>query len=109
MNLFSSSPSKFTILSFNGSLFNGNPKSNLHGFGMFISSNTSYYVPDHQLNKVYIWNSDWSEVSYSSNFSVPNYMISVNCTLYLTTNETIYNTDQYLNVFIQLCRKCIDI
>ena len=96
MCLFGNSAIQSNITQFNGTSF-----INLFDFGMMYSScNTSYYIMDHGVNKVYILNDNWSFVSFKT-FTLPAYLIAVENSLYLTGNLNLWKLDLNLNVLIQ--------
>ena len=78
---------------------NGNNFSFLHGFGMMIDSNTSYYVMDYDLNNIFLLNDNYAFVT-NKPFSKPTYMLTINSSLYITGDKNIWKTDKYLNVLI---------
>ena len=79
----------------------GNPFRNLKGFGIYSSSNTTYYyVMDYWDDKVYILNDYWSFISIKV-FHGPHSMISMDNSLYITGYYNIWKLDQDLNILIQ--------
>ena len=80
---------------------NGNSFAGLFGFGIYSSSNTTYYyVMDWKANKVYILNDEWSFIS-SKSFNHPTYMISIGNSLYMTGYFNVWKVDQDLNILIE--------
>ena len=86
---------------------NGNKFSWLVGFGMYSSSNTTYYyVMDNRSCKVYILNDEWSFISFTLyspgsgffQFDRPNDMITIGNSLYLIGDSNIYQLDKNLNI-----------
>ena len=60
MSVFNNPTDQSTINELNRTLFGS-----LVGFGMFSSSNTTYYyVMDYEAGKVYILNDQWSFISF---------------------------------------------
>ena len=94
-NVFTNTTIQSNITQFNGSSFGS-----LMGFGMFSSTNSTYYVIDYSANKVYILNEDWSFVTYKT-FPYPAYMITVGNSLYMTGNSIIWKLDKDLNSLMQ--------
>ena len=79
---------------------NGESFGELCGFGMYSSSNvTYYYLMDWFANKVFILNDEWEFISFK-NFSGPHCMILINSSLYMTGNHNIWKEDQDLNILI---------
>jgi hypothetical protein len=76
---------------------NGNSFSWLHGFGMMVDFNTSYYVADLSANRIYLLNDNYEYVA-NKTFSSPAYMVTINSSLYITGFSSIWKTDKYLNV-----------
>jgi hypothetical protein len=76
---------------------NGNSFSWLHGFGMMVDFNTSYYVADFPADRIYLLNDNYEYVTHKI-FSSPAYMVTINSSLYITGFSSIWKTDKYLNV-----------
>ena len=64
---------------------------------MLIDTNTTYYVIDHPANKIIIFDDNWQFLKFV-NFPNPNYLITVNTSLYITGDLNIWKTDKYLNI-----------
>ena len=90
-----------------GVLFN-----QLYCLGMLIDSNSTYYIIDHPANKIIIFDDNWNYLT-SATFTNPNYMITVNTSLYFTGNSDVWKTDKYLNIVKQYngieCNSCAGI
>ena len=71
----------------------------MRGFGQIKNSSniTSYYVADVNASLILKFNDNWLFL-FSTNITSPNYMISVDEQLFVTSNEGIIKMDQYLNV-----------
>ena len=79
---------------------NGNSFVDLLGFGMFSSNNlTYYYVMDFWNSKVYIFNDQWSFISYKE-FYYTAYMIIIGNSLYMTGRNNVWKVDKDLNILI---------
>ena len=91
--MFTNSSIQSTINRFDGTSF-----INLKGFGIYSSSNTTYYyVMEYGANKVYIFNEEWKFISFK-NFDNPNYMISIGNSYYVTNQFNISKLDKDLNI-----------
>ena len=94
--MFSNETIQSTFNQLNGKSFDG-----LRGFGMYSSSNaTFYYVMDPDANKTYILNDEWKFISFKI-FDSPMYMMSINNSLYMTGDYNVWKLDQDLNILIQ--------
>ena len=95
--MFSNSSIQSTIEGFNGDSF-----SYLVGFGMYSSSNTTYYyVMDYGASKIYILNDEWSFIS-AKTFTNPQYMINIGNSLYMTGwPYSVWKLDKNLNILIK--------
>jgi hypothetical protein len=69
----------------------------LHGFGMMVDLNTSYYLTDYRGHKIFLLNDNYENVA-DKKFSSPAYMVTFNSNLYITGYSSIWKTDKYLNV-----------
>ena len=68
---------------------------------MYASHNTVYYyVMDYIASRVYILNDEWQFHSFKP-FSNPNYMISIDNSLYMTGDYSVWKLDKDLNVSIK--------
>jgi hypothetical protein len=76
---------------------NGNTFSALQGFGMMVDFNTSYYIMDETKNLIFLLNDNYDYVTIKT-FSRPNYMVTINSSLYITGSINVWKTDKYLNV-----------
>jgi hypothetical protein len=76
---------------------NGNILSGLQGFGMMVDFNTSYYIMDESNNIIFLLNDNYDYVTMKT-FSNPNYMVTINSSIYLTGTNNIWKTDKYLNI-----------
>jgi hypothetical protein len=85
---------KISITSLNGSTF-----ILLQGFGMMVDFNTSYYIMDELNNIIFLLNDNYDYVTMKT-FSKPNYMETINSSLYITGNNNVWKTDKYLNILI---------
>ena len=80
--------------------FNGTSFGFLSCFGMYSSSNkTYYYVMDNAYSIVNVSNDDWLFIS-SKNFTYPQSMISIGNSLYMTGQYNVWKLDQDLNILI---------
>ena len=78
---------------------NGNSFTQLQGFGMMVDFNTSYYIMDEINNITFLLNDNYDYETMKT-FSRPNYMVTINSSLYITGNNNVWKTDKYLNVLI---------
>ena len=86
MNVFSNPSIQSTFNQINGRSFD-----NLVGFGIYSSSNTTYYyVMDYGANLAWILNDEWKFISVKS-YSWVSYMISIG--LYLTSDYKVSKVD----------------
>ena len=69
------------------------------GFGLIENSSniSSYYLVDMNASLILKFDDNWVFLT-SQNITLPNYMVSVDEQLFITTNEGIVKMDQYLNV-----------
>ena len=67
---------------------------------MIVSTNTTYYVTDNTLNRIYILNDQWVYIGNKS-FYYPMYISTIDNYLYITGKQNIWKTDKDLNVLIQ--------
>lgn len=73
----------------------------LAGFGMLMSSNsTYYYVNDYAGGKIFIYDDNWNFIRYVT-FKSPAYMITIGSSLYISCDSYIAVTDGNLNIFNQ--------
>ena len=92
--------SNLTIQSTITSQLYENSFGNLIGFGMYISLNTTYYyVMDVGTSKVYIFNDEWSFISFKT-ITAPCNMISIGNSLYMTGVYNVWKVDKDLNFLI---------
>ena len=66
---------------------------------MMNDFNTTFYVIDYDANRIYLLDENYEFISEKT-FPVPNYMVTVNLSLYITGDNNIWKTDKYLNVLI---------
>ncbi len=66
---------------------------------MMVDFNTSYYVMDELANRTYLLNDNYDYVT-DRTFTLPQYMVTVNSSLYITGKSNIWKTDKYLNILI---------
>ncbi len=66
---------------------------------MMVDFNTSYYVMDELANRTYLLNDNYDYVT-DRTFTLPQYMVTVNSSLYITGMSNIWKTDKYLNILI---------
>jgi hypothetical protein len=64
---------------------------------MIVDFNTSYYVADFPADRIYLLNDNYEYVA-NKTFSSPAYMVTINSSLYITGQTSIWKTDKYLNV-----------
>ena len=96
MSVFSNTTIQLTLNKLNGN----SSFSQLAGFGIYSSPNTThYYVMDYFGDKVYILNDDWSFISFKS-FYNPTCMISMGLSLYMIGAYNVWKVDQNLNILI---------
>ena len=77
---------------------NGNEFSDLVGFGMYSSYNTTYYyLMDWNDGKIYILEDEWKFISFK-NFPNPTFMISIDNNLFMTGTINVWKVDQDLNI-----------
>ena len=71
----------------------------LAGFGLIENSSniSSYYVVDANSSLIMKFDDNWVFLT-SANITLPNYLVSVDEQLFITTDEGIVKMDQYLNV-----------
>ena len=94
MSVFSNPTIQSTINQFNGEKFGY-----LSGFGMYSSTNTTFYYVMDLFNEVFILNDEWKFIS-SKYFSRPINMITIGNSLYMTGHENVWKVDQDLNILI---------
>jgi hypothetical protein len=94
MSAFTNYSRKLNISSLNGIAF-----SCVYGFGMMVDFNSSYYVLEHWKHHIFLLNDNYAYVTMET-FTAPNYMITVNSSLYVTGDHNIWKTDKYLNKLI---------
>ena len=77
---------------------NGNEFSDLVGFGMYSSYNTTYYyLMDWNDGKIYILEDEWKFISFK-NFPNPTFMISIDNNLFMTGTINVWKVDKDLNI-----------
>ena len=70
----------------------------LQGFSILESANsTYYYVCDYQKSKIYMFDDNWTYISYR-NYSAPAYIAIVGSNLYITGDADIYKTNGNLDL-----------
>ena len=94
MNVFKNFKMNESIYSVNHRNF-----SYLAGFGLIENSSniSSYYVVDANSSLIMKFDDNWVFLT-SANITLPNYLVSVDEQLFITTDEGIVKMDQYLNV-----------
>ena len=92
MSVFSNPTIQSTINEFNGMKFG-----ELRGFGMYSSTNTTYYYVLDYWRGVYILNDQWSFISFKEFYS-PQYMINIGNSLYMTGWDNVWKVDKDLNI-----------
>ena len=78
---------------------NGNSFGGLNGFGMYSSTNTTFYYVMDYYKGVYILNDEWSFIS-SKYFTYPFNMIPINNSHYMTGRDNVWKLDKDLNILI---------
>ncbi len=94
LEVFTNYTIKISITSLNGNSF-----TQLQGFGMMVDFNTSYYIMDESKNIIFLLNDNYDYVTMKT-FSGPNYMVTINSSLYITGYSNVWKTDKYLNILI---------
>ena len=92
--MFTNSTIQSNITQLNGTSFGW-----LVGFGMYSSSNTTYYYVLDYWNGVYILNDQWSFISFKV-FTNPAFMISIDKSLYMTGEYNVWKLDEDFNILI---------
>ncbi len=80
---------------------NGNSFTQLQDFGIMVDISTPYYITDRFGTHIYILNDNFDFLSMKT-FSMSNYMVTINSSIYLTGTFNIWKTDNYLNILITL-------
>jgi hypothetical protein len=66
---------------------------------MIADCNTSYYLLDWSTGNIFLLNDNYGYVTKKV-FSKPNYMVTVNSSVYISADSNIWKTDKYLNILI---------
>ena len=77
----------------------------LVGFGYLVDTNITYYALDWTGNKIIIYDKNWQYLTFKI-FTRPTYMITVNNSLYISGDNSVYKTDKYLNITGQSATAC---
>lgn len=93
--IFKNVSTKLFFTNYSGHSFRG-----IIGFGKLIDLNSTYYVADYYDTRVIMFDENWNYLAYKS-FSNPCYIITVNCTLYITGDNNVFKTDKDLNILKQ--------